>query len=90
MSVSPPCASPLERVQSTRARFVRAKPDPVLRFDSDSISFYSLLEFVNSVTTDREVNLTDFFWFSSTERVLAALLATETKYLPEVRNIYFL
>jgi len=37
-------------VQSTRARFVRAKPDPVL----------------------------------STERVLAALLATETKYLPEV------
>ena len=35
MSVSPPCASPLERVQSTRARFVRAKPDPVLRFDWD-------------------------------------------------------
>jgi len=50
MSVSPPSASPLERVQTTRARFVRAKPDPVL----------------------------------STERVLAALLASETKYLPEV------
>ena len=32
MSISPPCASPLERVHSTRARFVRAKPDPVLRF----------------------------------------------------------
>ena len=36
----------------------------------------------------KEVILTHFR-FSSTERVLAALLATETKYLPEVRNTYF-
>ena len=42
MSVSPPCASPLERVQSTRARFVRAKPDPVLRFLKNFMSLWFL------------------------------------------------
>ena len=42
MSVSPPSASPLERVQTTRARFVRAKPDPVLRSWRDSASIESV------------------------------------------------
>ena len=42
MSVSPPSASPLERVQTTRARFVRAKPDPVLRSWRDSASIKSV------------------------------------------------
>ena len=42
MSVSPPSASPLERVQTTRARFVRAKPDPVLRSWQDSTSIKSV------------------------------------------------
>ena len=79
MSVSPPCASPLERVQSTRARFVRAKPDPVLRFLPKPY-----FGFLISVT---EVILM-LFSFCSTERVLAALLATETKYLPEVSRKY--
>ena len=49
-SISPPgSVSPLKRVSSSRPRFVRALPDPVL----------------------------------SSERVLAALLASETMYLPE-------
>ena len=55
MSVSPPCASPLERVQSTRARFVRAKPDPVLRFDSREFHFEEIKPFVFCDFRDRVV-----------------------------------